>query len=158
MLVGGYRLGRAGYAAQALTLRRSRREEQELAARALVLLDAVGPASDLYAPAHVLPLASQKYVELARALMSRPKVLLLDEPGAGMNDAETVELGNMLRAIRDLGHTVVVVEHNMALVMGIADQVAVMDAGQFIAAGPPEEIQRDPVVIDAYFGREEVPA
>jgi branched-chain amino acid transport system ATP-binding protein len=105
--------------------------------------------------AAVLPLAAQKYLELARALMARPGVVLFDEPAAGMNDAETAELGMILRAVRDTGHTVVVVEHNMSLVMGVCDQVVVMDAGSVIAAGPPQAVQNDPLVISAYFGAAE---
>jgi branched-chain amino acid transport system permease protein len=155
VLVGGYRLGRAGYLAQALRLPRSRREEREMEARALALLRVMGLADRADQRAAVLPLAAQKYLELARSLMARPSVVLFDEPAAGMNDAETAELGMILRAIRDTGHTVVVVEHNMSLVMGVCDQVVVMDAGSVIAAGPPQAVQNDPLVISAYFGAAE---
>jgi branched-chain amino acid transport system ATP-binding protein len=152
VLVGGYRLGRAGYLAQVLRLRRCRREERELELRARRLLEVMGLADRASQRAAVLPLAAQKYLELARALMARPSVVLFDEPGAGLNDAETAELGMILRAVRDTGHTVVVVEHNMSLVMGVCDQVVVMDAGRVIAAGPPQAVRSDPVVISAYFG------
>jgi ABC-type branched-subunit amino acid transport system ATPase component len=152
VLVGGYRLGRAGYLAQALRLRRCRQEEREMEARARRLLEVMGLADRAEQRAAVLPLAAQKYLELARSLMARPSVVLFDEPAAGMNDAETAELGMLLRAIRDTGHTVVVVEHNMSLVMGVCDQVVVMDAGSVIAAGPPQAVQNDPLVISAYFG------
>jgi branched-chain amino acid transport system permease protein len=155
VLVGGYRLGRAGYLAQALRLPRSRREEREMEARARRLLEVMGLADRAEQRAAVLPLAAQKYLELARSLMARPSVVLFDEPAAGMNDAETAELGMILRAIRDTGHTVVVVEHNMSLVMGVCDQVVVMDAGSVIAAGPPQAVQNDPLVISAYFGAAE---
>jgi branched-chain amino acid transport system ATP-binding protein len=155
VLVGGYRLGRAGYLAQALRLRRCREEEREMEARALALLRVMGLADRAEQRAAVLPLAAQKYLELARSLMARPSVVLFDEPAAGMNDAETAELGMILRAIRDTGHTVVVVEHNMSLVMGVCDQVVVMDAGSVIAAGPPQAVQNDPLVIGAYFGAAE---
>jgi branched-chain amino acid transport system ATP-binding protein len=155
VLVGGYRLGRAGYLAQALRLPRSVREERGLEARARRLLDIIGLADRAEERAAVLPLAAQKYLELARSLMSEPSVVLYDEPGAGMNDAETEELGTILRAIRDTGHTVVVVEHNMTLVMGVSDQVVVMDAGRVIAAGPPQAVRSDPQVIRAYFGTAE---
>jgi branched-chain amino acid transport system ATP-binding protein len=158
VLIGGYRLGRAGYLAQAFWLPRCRREERDLQQRARRLLDVMGLAGRAGSRAAVLPLASQKYVELARALMARPSVLILDEPGAGMNDAETAELGMILRAIRDTGHTVLVVEHNMSLVMGVCDQVVVMDAGRVIAQGSPREVQRDPEVIGAYFGAAETSA
>ncbi len=158
VLVGGYRLGRAGYLAQSLRLGRSRREERLFETRARQLLEVMGLADRADERAAVLPLAAQKYLELARALMARPDVVLFDEPGAGMNDAETAELGMMLRAIRDTGHTVVVVEHNMSLVMGVCDQVVVMDAGRVIASGPPQQVQSDPAVIDAYFGAAEASA
>jgi branched-chain amino acid transport system permease protein len=158
VLVGGYRLGRAGYLAQALRLPRSRREERELTERAQHLLDVMGLADRAGERAAVLPLAAQKYLELARSLMAKPSVVLYDEPGAGMNDAETAELGLILRAIRDTGHTVLVVEHNMSLVMGVCDHVVVMDAGRVIAAGPPSEVSNDPVVIGAYFGAAEASA
>jgi branched-chain amino acid transport system permease protein len=155
VLVGGYRLGRAGYLAQSLRLPRSRREERRMQTRARRLLDVMGLADRADQRAAVLPLAAQKYLELARALMARPSVVLFDEPAAGMNDAETAELGMILRAVRDTGHTVVVVEHNMSLVMGVCDQVVVMDAGSVIAAGPPQAVQNDPLVISAYFGAAE---
>ena len=158
VLVGGYRLGRAGYVAQALRLPRSLREERVLEARARRLLDIIGLADRADERAAVLPLAGQKYLELARSLMSEPSVVLYDEPGAGMNDAETEELGAILRAIRDTGHTVLVVEHNMSLVMGVSDQVVVMDAGRVIAAGPPQAVRGDPEVIRAYFGTAEANA
>ena len=155
VLVGGYRLGRAGYLAQSLRLRRCRQEERQMEARARRLLEVMGLADRADQRAAALPLAAQKYLELARALMARPSVVLFDEPAAGMNDAETAELGLILRAIRDTGHTVVVVEHNMSLVMGVCDQVVVMDAGSVIAAGPPQTVQNDPLVISAYFGAAE---
>jgi branched-chain amino acid transport system permease protein len=158
VLVGAYRLGRAGYLAQALRLPHSLREERMLEARARRLLDIIGLAGRADERAAVLPLAAQKYLELARSLMSEPSVVLYDEPGAGMNDAETEELGTILRAIRDTGHTVLVVEHNMSLVMGVCDHVVVMDAGRVIAAGPPRAVRSDPEVIRAYFGTAEANA
>jgi branched-chain amino acid transport system ATP-binding protein len=158
VLVGAYRLGRAGYLAQALRLPHSLREERALEARGRRLLDIIGLAGRADERAAVLPLAAQKYLELARSLMSEPSVVLYDEPGAGMNDAETEELGAILRAIRDTGHTVLVVEHNMSLVMGVSDQVVVMDAGRVIAAGPPQAVRSDPEVIRAYFGTAEANA
>lgn len=158
VLVGAYRLGRAGYLAQSLRLPRSLREERALAARARRLLEVIGLAERAEERAAVLPLAAQKYLELARSLMSEPSVVLYDEPGAGMNDAETEELGTILRAIRDTGHTVLVVEHNMSLVMGVSDHIVVMDAGRVIAAGPPQTVRSDPQVIRAYFGTAEASA
>jgi branched-chain amino acid transport system permease protein len=158
VLVGAYRLGRAGYLAQSLRLPHSLREERVLETRARRLLELIGLAERAEERAAVLPLAAQKYLELARSLMSEPSVVLYDEPGAGMNDAETDELGAILRAIRDTGHTVLVVEHNMSLVMGVSDHIVVMDAGRVIAAGPPLAVRSDPQVIRAYFGTAEASA
>lgn len=158
VLVGGYRLGRAGYFSQALQLGVCRREERALHAQAFRLLEVLGLAGRAEERAAVLPLAAQKHLELARSLMAGPSVVLYDEPGAGMNDAETAELGLLLRAIRDTGHTVLVVEHNMSLVMGVCDHVVVMDAGRVIATGPPQLVRSDPTVIEAYFGAAEASA
>ncbi len=97
-------------------------------------------------------MGSQKLLEVVRALMARPRLLLLDEPAAGLNDAETAELGSLLRAVRDSGTTVMVVEHNMSLVMGVADRVIVLDAGTLVAAGTPQEIRQNARVIEAYVG------
>jgi branched-chain amino acid transport system permease protein len=155
VLVGAYRLGRAGYLSESLQLARCRREEKDMEARAWRLLEVLRLADRAEERAAVLPLAAQKYLELARSLMARPSVVLFDEPGAGMNDAETAELGMILRAIRDCGHTVVVVEHNMNLVMGVSDKVVVMDAGKVIAEDVPDRVRSDRAVIDAYFGRTE---
>jgi branched-chain amino acid transport system permease protein len=155
VLVGGYRLARSGYVSGALRLRRMRREERVLGERAQQLLDIMGLADRAEERAAVLPLAAQKHLELARALMSRPDIVLLDEPGAGMNDTETAELGTILKAIQGIGITVLVVEHNMSLVMAVCDQVVVMDAGRVIAAGPPQHVRADPAVITAYFGAAE---
>lgn len=156
VLLGGARLSRNGVVTCGLGTPSARREEKELRERAMDILVAVGLGAQAYEPAGNLPLAAQKHLDLARALMSGSKVLLLDEPGAGMNDAETEELGAMLHSIRDAGRTILVVDHNMALVMGIAEQVTVMDAGRVIASGLPFEIQKDPAVISAYFGTTEV--
>jgi branched-chain amino acid transport system ATP-binding protein len=100
-------------------------------------------------------MGGQKLLEVVRALMSQPRLLLLDEPAAGLNDAETAELAELLRAVRDAGISVVVVEHNMSLVMGVADQVIVLDAGSVVASGSPREIQQDARVIAAYVGQAE---
>jgi len=99
-----------------------------------------------------LPMGAQKLLEVIRALMAQPKLLCLDEPAAGLNDTETQELANLLRAIRTLGIPVLIVEHNMSLVMNVADHVVVMDSGAIIAAGAPNEIQKNSRVIEAYLG------
>lgn len=154
VLVGAHRRVRSRFSEQLVHTRSVRSEEERLRARALSLLEVVALADRADDPASVLPLAGQKYMELVRVLMADPKVLLLDEPAAGMIDRETSELSDLIRAIRGLGITVLLVEHNMAMVMGLADYVAVMDAGRLIAEGPPKEVQRNPVVIEAFFGRD----
>jgi branched-chain amino acid transport system ATP-binding protein len=137
---------------QMLWSARSRREERTLAAKAEALLETVGLAAFRNVAATELPMGGQKLLEIMRALMAKPRMLLLDEPAAGLNDSETAELAALLIAIRDSGVTILVVEHNMSLVMGIADYVIVLDAGTIVATGTPSEIQRDPHVIEAYIG------
>ncbi len=154
-LVGAYRKGRAHALEEMLRLPRARREERLLSERAFALLDLAGLAEYRDASAIDLPMGAQKLLEVIRALMAEPRVLLLDEPAAGLNDSETGELASLLRAIRDSGVTLVVVEHNMNLVMGIADQVIVLDAGRVIASGAPREVQADARVIEAYIGQAE---
>lgn len=129
-------------------------EERRLTAKADALLDLVGltPFRDMAATD--MPMGAQKLLEVVRALMAGPRLLLLDEPAAGLNDAETAELAELLRAVRDSGITVIVVEHNMSLVMGVADQVVVLDAGSIVATGSPRQIQQDKRVIAAYVGAE----
>jgi branched-chain amino acid transport system ATP-binding protein len=133
----------------------ARREERGLTAKADALLDLVGLAPFRNMAATDLPMGGQKLLEVVRALMAAPRLLLLDEPAAGLNDAETAGLAELLRAVRDSGITVMVVEHNMSLVMGVADQVIVLDAGSVVAQGTPREIQQDARVIAAYVGQEE---
>lgn len=129
------------------------REEKSIRGKSEALLEVLGLARFAEDAATSLPMGSQKMLELARAVMASPRVLLLDEPAAGLNDAETAELARLISAIRYAGTTIVVVEHNMSLVMGIADYVLVLDAGRLIAEGPPKEIQANEKVIEAYVGR-----
>ena len=124
-------------------------------ARAHEILEYVGLADVAHRPASGLSFGTLKRVELARALVAEPKLLLLDEPAGGLNHEEVGELGAFVRRLRDdFDLTVLLVEHHMGLVMGIADRIHVLDFGRKIAEGPPDEIRRSPAVIEAYLGPE----
>jgi branched-chain amino acid transport system ATP-binding protein len=152
-LAGAHLKARSGLLPQMLWLGSARREERALVKEAEALLDLVGLADLRDAAATDLPMGSQKLLEVVRALMARPRLMLLDEPAAGLNDSETEDLANLLAAVRGAGITVIVVEHNMSLVMSISDQVIVLDAGAVAASGTPAEIQKDARVIAAYVGQ-----
>src|SRR6202047_1755918 len=154
VMVGGHRLASRSGASEMLWLKASRNEERRVLGRAEQMLELVGLAPFKHTHATELPMGAQKLLEVIRALMAQPKLLCLDEPAAGLNDTETQELANLLRAIRTLGIPVLIVEHNMSLVMNVADHVGVMDSGAIIAAGAPSEIQKNSRVIEAYLGGE----
>lgn len=138
---------------EALRLPRATSEERSVRKKAAHLVDVLGLSAVSDDPAISLPLGLQKLLEIARALMAGPKVLLLDEPAAGLNDAETLRLAELLVAINVAGVTMVVVEHNMSLVMSISQDIVVLDAGRVIARGTPAAVQADERVIEAYVGR-----
>jgi len=146
---------RAGLVRGIVGGRMVRREERENRERVNELLSFVRIESERNLPADSLPYGKQRHVEIARALAVEPELLLLDEPSAGMNPRETEDLMELIRAIRKRGITVLLIEHDMNLIMGICDRIAVLDYGKKISEGTPEEIRNDEKVIEAYLGREE---
>jgi branched-chain amino acid transport system ATP-binding protein len=152
VMVGRHRLSRAGLLSGALRLPWARREEAGIRERAREALEFVGLADRAQQPAAILPLGLKRLLEIARALASEPKLLLLDEPASGLDQVETERLGEMILSLRKRGLTILLVEHDMSLTMEVADEIVVLNYGSLIAEGPPRAIQKHPEVIAAYLG------
>nr|WP_321468397.1 ABC transporter ATP-binding protein [uncultured Desulfobulbus sp.] len=134
------------------------REEKNIVGASFALLERIGLADQANTLARNLPYGAQRRLEVARALATEPSLLLLDEPAAGMNPQETLELNSLINSIKTDGLSILLIEHDMKMVMALSDHIFVMDYGQIIAEGTPEEVRYNPAVIKAYLGKEDVHA